>query len=455
MEIKLSAIQARVIGCMLEKEVTTPDQYPLSLNSLTNACNQKSSREPVMSLSDGEVQHTLNELIEQRLVTLDEGVSGRVNKYRHRFCNTAFGSLKFTEQEKAIICVTLLRGPQSVGELKTRTNRLATFNDIQQIEQSLDNLQENGHVVKLAKEAGKRDHRYANLLTDTTIADISENTSLSLSQAIIAEMRVQPNIDADFEIKRRVDFIKTKLLQSKTHSLVLGISGGVDSSTCGRLCQIAIDELNAEKFTDKYQFIAMRLPYGVQADEDEAQLAVDFIKPSKRVTVNIKEGADGIHNEALEALTKAGISQPNETAVDFVKGNVKARQRMIAQYEISGLTGGLVVGTDHSAENITGFYTKFGDGACDLAPLFGLSKRQVRLLALTLGAPDLLVNKVPTADLECDKPGLADEDALGMSYDQIDDFLEGKNLDKEVEQKLIAIYQRTQHKRQPIPTIYD
>ncbi|WP_218156521.1 ammonia-dependent NAD(+) synthetase [Pseudoalteromonas denitrificans] len=268
-------------------------------------------------------------------------------------------------------------------------------------------------------------------------------------------MRVQPNINADFEIKRRTDFIKTKLLQSNTKSLVLGISGGVDSSTCGRLCQLAIDELNAEKFTDQYQFIAMRLPYGIQADEDEAQLAIDFIKPSSCVTVNIKDGADGIHNEALEALTKAGLQQPNETAIDFVKGNVKARQRMAAQYEIAGLTGGLVVGTDHSAENITGFYTKFGDGACDLAPLFGLSKRQVRLLALTLGAPDLLVNKVPTADLECDKPGLADEDALGMSYNQIDDFLEGKSVDKEIEEKLIAIYQRTQHKRQPIPTIYD
>ncbi|PAJ73756.1 NAD(+) synthase [Pseudoalteromonas sp. NBT06-2] len=455
MEIKLSAIQARVIGCMLEKEVTTPEQYPLSLNSLTNACNQKSSREPVMSLSEGEVQHSLNELIEQRLVIIDEGVSGRVNKYRHRFCNTAFGSLQFSEQEKAIICVTLLRGPQSVGELKTRTNRLATFNDIQQIEQNLDKLQEKGHLVKLAKEAGKRDHRYTNLLTDAPVDKIAESTALSLSQAIITEMRVQPNINADFEIKRRVDFIKTKLLQSNTQSLVLGISGGVDSSTCGRLCQLAIDELNTDKFTDQYQFIAMRLPYGIQADEEEAQLAVDFIKPSKRITVNIKEGADGIHNEALEALTKAGLPQPNKTAIDFVKGNVKARQRMTAQYEIAGLTGALVVGTDHSAENITGFYTKFGDGACDLAPLFGLSKRQVRLLALTLGAPDLLVNKVPTADLECDKPGLADEDALGMSYDQIDDFLEGKSVDKEIEQKLTVIYQRTQHKRQPIPTIYD
>jgi NAD+ synthase len=221
------------------------------------------------------------------------------------------------------------------------------------------------------------------------------------------------------------------------------------------LCQLAIDELNQQQQTDTYKFIAMRLPYGEQADEDEAQLAVDFIKPSQRVTVNIKPATDGMHETVSQALINAGNEQPSEQALDFVKGNVKARQRMIAQYEIAGLNKGLVVGTDHSAENITGFYTKFGDGACDLAPLFGLSKRQVRLLAKTLGAPELLVTKTPTADLECDRPGLADEDALGVSYDQIDDFLEGKAVSAEVEQKLIAIYQRTEHKRQPIPTVYD
>ena len=129
--------------------------------------------------------------------------------------------------------------------------------------------------------------------------------------------------------------------------------------------------------------------------------------------------------------------------------------RMIAQYEIAGLTGGLVVGTDHSAENITGFYTKHGDGACDLAPLFGLNKRQVRSLAKHLGAPAYLVEKAPTADLEEDKPQLEDEIALGMTYDQIDDFLEGKEVAQDIEDKLISIYLRTQHKRQPIPTIYD
>ncbi|WP_462156926.1 ammonia-dependent NAD(+) synthetase [Pseudoalteromonas sp. GB56] len=272
---------------------------------------------------------------------------------------------------------------------------------------------------------------------------------------IVAEMKVQPSIDTDHEIARRVAFIKHTLQHAHCHSLVLGISGGVDSSTCGRLCQLAIDELNAEHETTQYQFIAVRLPYGVQADEDEAQLALEFIKPSQRVTVNIKPASDHMHEQVLAGLAQTSLSLPAQAQVDFVKGNVKARQRMIAQYELAGLNQGLVVGTDHSAENITGFYTKFGDGACDLAPLFGLSKRQVRALAEALGAPQSLVHKTPTADSECDRPGLADEDALGLSYDQIDDFLEGKPLSQEVEEKIIGIYLRTQHKRKPIPTIYD
>lgn len=138
----------------------------------------------------------------------------------------------------------------------------------------------------------------------------------------------------------------------------------------------------------------------------------------------------------------------DEAKVDFVKGNVKARTRMIAQYEVAGLVGGLVLGTDHSAENITGFYTKFGDGACDLAPLFGLNKRQVRQIAAHLGAPESLVIKVPTADLEELAPQKADEDALLVSYDQIDDFLEGKDVEPHVIERLVNIYKATEHKRQ-------
>jgi len=272
---------------------------------------------------------------------------------------------------------------------------------------------------------------------------------------IMAEMKVQSTIDVNAEITRRVAFIKARLVAAHSRSLILGISGGVDSSTCGRLCQLAVNELNKEQNTNKYQFIAVRLPYGIQADEDEAQLAIDFIQPSKRMTVNVQPAADALHEQAIAAVVGCGEALPEQAQIDFIKGNVKARQRMVAQYEIAGFCQGLVVGTDHSAENITGFYTKFGDGACDLAPLFGLSKRQVRALATALGAPALLVDKAPTADLESDRPGLTDEEALGLSYEQIDDFLEGKSVSKDVEQKLVSIYTRTQHKRQPIPTIYD
>ncbi|TEW53537.1 ammonia-dependent NAD(+) synthetase [Psychromonas sp. RZ22] len=276
-----------------------------------------------------------------------------------------------------------------------------------------------------------------------------------MKEQILAEMHVLPSIDIETEIQQRINFIKQTLQQSHTKTLVLGISGGVDSSTAGRLCQLAVEQLNQSTQTNDYQFIAVRLPYAVQKDEDEAQLALSFIQPSHSVAVNIQAGADGIHQSTLDAVKNSSIHYSEETNLDFVKGNVKARMRMIAQYEIAGLTGGLVVGTDHSAENITGFYTKHGDGACDLAPLFGLNKRQVRSLAKHLGAPSLLVEKAPTADLEENKPQLEDEVALGMTYDQIDDFLEGKSVAPEIEEKLIAIYLRTQHKRQPIPTIYD
>ena len=273
-------------------------------------------------------------------------------------------------------------------------------------------------------------------------------------QTIIDEMKVLPEIDIQFEIRRRIDFIKSTLLNSGLKTLVLGISGGVDSSTCGRLAQLAITELNKDN-ENVFQFIAVRLPYGVQADEDDAQQALNFIQPSHCLTTNVLEGVDGIHRQVVSELSRANLLSASKSQIDFSKGNVKARARMVSQYHIAGIIGGLVLGTDHSAENITGFFTKWGDGACDLAPLFGLSKRQVRMLANHLGAPSILVEKAPTADLEDLEPGKTDEDALGISYDQLDDFLEGKEVSTQVRDHVINIYQRTQHKRQPIPTIYD
>ncbi|MFK8050667.1 MAG: ammonia-dependent NAD(+) synthetase [Halioglobus sp.] len=273
-------------------------------------------------------------------------------------------------------------------------------------------------------------------------------------QSIISQMQVLPAIDVEAEVVRRVDFIKSQLRAAGMRTLVLGISGGVDSCTLGRLAQLAVNQLNSEG-EHEYQFIAVRLPYSVQKDEEDAQASIDFIQPSQALSVNVQPGADAIHDETCRALQENELLPASESKRDFVKGNVKARTRMVIQYEIAGMLDGLVLGTDHSAENITGFYTKYGDGACDLAPLFGLNKRQVRQVAEHLGAPSHIVHKAPTADLESLSPQKADEQALGMSYDQIDDFLEGKPVDSAVSEKLIDIFEKTQHKRVPIPTIYD
>ena len=270
---------------------------------------------------------------------------------------------------------------------------------------------------------------------------------------IIAAMQVLPEIDVDFEIRRRVDFIKYQLELSGQKDLVLGISGGIDSCTCGRLAQLAVEELN--QIGSDYRFIAVRLPYATQADEIDAQDSIDFIQPGASLVINVQPGTDTIHQSVMQALEAQGLGDIDAGKQDFARGNVKARVRMVAQYEVVGLLGGLVLGTDHSAENVTGFYTKYGDGACDLAPLFGLNKRQVRQLARQLGAPAQIISKTPTADLETLAPGKADEAALGLSYDQIDDFLEGKSIDSDAAERLIHIFLSTAHKRQPIASIYD
>ena len=275
-----------------------------------------------------------------------------------------------------------------------------------------------------------------------------------IKQDIIKQMRVMPSIDPQAEIKRRIAFIQQQLEKSGCKNLVLGISGGVDSFTCGSLAQRALENLRQQHQCDDFNFYAVRLPYATQQDEQDAQLSLKAIEPDHILTVNIQSATDAINNEVCASLAEINKAISSE-AMDFTKGNVKARVRMSSQYQIAGLVNGLVLGTDHSAENITGFYTKFGDGACDLAPLFGLNKRQVRLLAKTLGAPHSIVVKTPTADLECLSPQKEDEAVLGITYDVIDDFLEGKPMPEDSEKRLMAIYQKTQHKRLPVATLYD
>ena len=275
--------------------------------------------------------------------------------------------------------------------------------------------------------------------------------SASQQHKIIAALHTLPFIDIDAEVAKRVEFLKHSLITADAKSLVLGLSGGVDSTTAGKLAQMACDQLNQQHHTTQYQFIAVRLPYGVQADEGDAQLALEFIQPSRRLEINIKAMVKGL-DLAAESLIK--VVNPSDHKLDFSRGNNKARARMTAQYYVASLLNGLVIGTDHGAEAITGFFTKHGDGACDIAPLFGLNKRQVRSLAAYVGAPDCLVHKTPTADLEEDNPQQADEESLGITYDQIDDYLEGKAVSSDVKQKLEQRYRQTEHKRQGPVTLY-
>lgn len=268
-------------------------------------------------------------------------------------------------------------------------------------------------------------------------------------QKIITEtLHVQSVIDVDKEIRRRVDFLKDYLRYSGAKGYVLGLSGGQDSTLTGKLAQMAVEELNAGRTgADEYQFIAVRLPYGVQRDEADAQDAIAFIRPSRVLTVQIKP--------AVDAAVEQFLAATGETLGDFHKGNVKARERMKAQYDIAAHYGLLVLGTDHAAEAVTGFFTKHGDGACDVAPLFGLHKRHGKMLLQDLGCPAHLYLKQPTADLEDLKPGLADEEALGMSYFELDAYLEGQQLPDDRAAAIEHRYLRTEHKRRGPVTLYD
>lgn len=270
---------------------------------------------------------------------------------------------------------------------------------------------------------------------------------MALQQEIIKALGASPQIDAQHEIRRSIDFLKSYLQAHPfLKTLVLGISGGQDSTLTGKLCQLAINELRDETGDDAYQFIAVRLPFGVQADERDCQDAIAFIQPNRVLTVNIKESV--LASE--KALREAGIE-----VSDFVRGNEKARERMKAQYSIASMTSGVVAGTDHAAEAITGFFTKYGDGGTDINPIYRLNKRQGKQLLKALGCPEHLYLKVPTADLEDDRPALADEVALGVTYDQIDDYLEGKTIDPATAAIIEGWYQKTEHKRRPPITVFD
>ncbi|GAA2136315.1 ammonia-dependent NAD(+) synthetase [Kitasatospora kazusensis] len=273
----------------------------------------------------------------------------------------------------------------------------------------------------------------------------------NVREQILAELGVKTTIVPKVEIRQRVDFLKEYLRSTPATGYVLGISGGQDSTLTGRLCQLAAEELRAEGH--EAAFVAVRLPYGVQADEHDAQIALEFVRPDRSVAVNVKPSADAVAAEAALGLRELLGDGPELR--DFVRGNIKARERMVIQYSIAGQLNMLVVGTDHAAEAVTGFFTKYGDGGVDLTPLTGLSKRQGAALLQELGAPPSTWEKVPTADLEDDRPALPDETALGLTYAQIDDYLEGAEVAPEVAAKVESIYLATRHKRTVPATPHD
>ncbi len=265
-------------------------------------------------------------------------------------------------------------------------------------------------------------------------------------QQIMQDLHVKTSIQPEQEVRSRIDFLKGYLTFSGMKGFVLGISGGQDSSLAGRLCQLAVEELRRDTGEDQL-FIALRLPYGIQKDEEDAQRALRFIQPDQSYVVDIKPAVDGAVRSFEEAT---GLSMS-----DFNKGNQKAQERMTVHYRFANAFNVLVVGTDHAAEALPGFFTKYGDGGVDLTPLSGLSKQQGREMLKYLGADPAIYLKPPTADLLDNTPGRLDEDELGISYEVMDAFLTGQPVPDAAAERMIRRYQITEHKRRLPVTPFD
>lgn len=261
---------------------------------------------------------------------------------------------------------------------------------------------------------------------------------MSTQEQIIKELGAQPQIEPEYEIEHRIEFLASYLASTGLRGYVLGISGGQDSLLAGILAQKAVERARDQGLDATFH--AVLLPYGTQADRADAKLAIETIRPDIVHDHDIKP--------AVDAMTAMFAARETHSLRDFDKGNVKARMRMIAQYALAGDTHSLVIGTDHAAEAVTGFYTKYGDGGADILPLSGLNKRQGRELLKSLGVPEVFVTKQPTADLLDAAPEQADETELGLTYNEIDDYLEGRHISDEKSAMLEARFNSSQHKRQ-------
>ncbi|MBJ6362814.1 ammonia-dependent NAD(+) synthetase [Paenibacillus sp. GCM10012307] len=269
---------------------------------------------------------------------------------------------------------------------------------------------------------------------------------MTLQQEIISRLGVKPEIDVDEEIRKRVNFLKKYVLDAGATGLLIAISGGIDSAVAAGLCKQATDELAAETGKD-YRTLGVFQPYGTQEDIHDSYAVAKAFELKHVVETNIEDAVNEIVLEVEHGFKTLGTPRHISRGG---KGNVKARTRMVVQYALAFDYNLIVVGTDHASEAITGFYTKWGDGAVDVTPLSTLNKRQVRLLASRLGVPDSVLHKAPTAGLW---EGQTDEDELGISYEANSDYLEGKEVDPAVREKLEKQYLKTEHKRSPIPGI--
>jgi len=221
MKIVLSPLEARIVGCLIEKQITTPDQYPLSLNALVNACNQKSNRDPMMAVEESTVQSLLDQLVKKHFVVEKSGFGSRVPKYQHRFCNTEFGTLKFTPQELAIVCELLLRGAQTPGELRTRASRMAPFTDAGEVEAALEGLRtrdDGPFVVKLPREPGRRDSCYAHLFAgDVAVPAVThEARPTEVPQVAQAASRLDRLEEQVRQLRQELDELRSRLSLNET-----------------------------------------------------------------------------------------------------------------------------------------------------------------------------------------------------------------------------------------------
>lgn len=269
---------------------------------------------------------------------------------------------------------------------------------------------------------------------------------MSLQQDIIARLGVKPVIDEEQEIRARVDFLKDYVLKAGVSGLLIAISGGIDSAVAAALCKQATDKLTEETGRE-YKTVGVFQPYGEQSDIEDSYAVANALNITYKIETNIEDAVNEIALEAEFGLKSIGIHQHLSRGG---KGNVKARTRMVLQYALAFELNLLVVGTDHASEAITGFFTKYGDGAVDITPLSSLNKRQVRQLASKLGIPVSVVTKAPSAGLW---DGQTDEDELGITYDDNSDYLEGKDIPEASREKLERQYLKTEHKRSPIPGI--